>query len=126
VRGAEYAELAAFVAVAHARSFRRSSAQLGLSRSALSHTIRRLEEPLGAALLNRTTRSVGLTEAGLSLLDRVVPAFSEIAAAVEAVSALRKVASGSVGWSVRRAAAHMVLAPAFGRFMRAYPEYGWR
>ena len=122
MRGAEYADLAAFVAVAHARSFRQASAQLGLSRSALSHTIRKLEERLGASLLNRTTRSVGLTEAGLNLLERLVPAFNDIAAAVEAVSALRQRASGTVRLSVPRAAAHMVLAPAFGRFMRAHPD----
>ncbi|MCP3142652.1 LysR family transcriptional regulator [Pyxidicoccus xibeiensis] len=122
MRGTEYAELAAFVAVAQERSFRRASARLGLSPSALSHSIRGLEERLGARLLNRTTRSVAPTEAGLRLLERLEPAFVEISGAVEAVNAFSARPSGTVRLNVPRMAAHMVLAPIFGRFARAYPD----
>lgn len=122
MRGTEYAELAAFVAVAQERSFRRASVRLGLSPSALSHTIRELEERLGAKLLNRTTRSVAPTDAGLGLLDRLAPAFADIAGAVGAVSAFRNRPSGTVRVNLPKLAAQMALAPAFGRFARAYPE----
>lgn len=122
MRGAEYAELAAFVAVAQERSFRRAATRLGLSPSALSHTIRELEERLGAKLLNRTTRSVAPTDAGLSLFNRLAPAFSDIAGAVEAVSAFRDRPSGTVRLNLPRLAAVIVLAPAFGHFARAYPD----
>jgi DNA-binding transcriptional LysR family regulator len=122
MRGAEYAELAAFVAVAQERSFRRASVRLGLSPSALSHTVRELEERLGAKLLNRTTRSVAPTDAGLSLLDRLAPAFADIAGAVEAMSAFRDRPSGTVRLNLPKLAAQMALAPAFGRFARAYPD----
>ena len=122
MRGAEYAELAAFVAVAQERSFRRASVRLGLSPSALSHTIRELEERLGAKLLNRTTRSVAPTDAGLGLLDRLAPAFADIAGAVEGVSAFRDQPSGTVRLNLPKLAAQMALAPAFGRFARAYPD----
>lgn len=122
MRGAEYAELAAFVAVAQERSFRRAATRLSLSPSALSHTIRELEERLGAKLLNRTTRSVAPTDAGLSLFNRLAPAFSDIAGAVEAVSAFRDRPSGTVRLNLPRLAAVIVLAPAFGDFTRAYPD----
>ena len=122
MRGTEYAELAAFVAVAQERSFRRASMRLGLSPSALSHTIRELEERLGAKLLNRTTRSVAPTDAGLSLLGRLAPAFADIAGAVGAVSAFRDQPSGTVRLNLPKLAAQTTLAPAFGRFARAYPD----
>src|ERR1700748_3287752 len=70
-----------FLSVAHYRSFRRAAAALGVSPSAVSQAIRALEARLGAALLTRTTRSVGLTEAGQRFLDRAAPAFEELAAA---------------------------------------------
>ncbi|EYF00313.1 LysR family transcriptional regulator [Chondromyces apiculatus] len=122
MRGTEYADLAAFVAVAQERSFRRASARLGLSPSALSHTIRALEERLGAKLLNRTTRSVAPTEAGLSLLQRLAPAFADITSAVEGVNAFRERPTGTLRLNVPRMAANMVLAPLFGRFARDYPD----
>lgn len=122
MRGAEFADLAAFVAVAEQRSFRRAAARLGLSPSALSHAMRALEERLGAKLLNRTTRSVALTEAGSQLLARLAPAFGEIAGAIEDVNAFRQSPSGTVRLNAPRLAAHLVLAPAFGRFTRAYPD----
>ncbi len=122
MRGADYAELAAFVAVAQERSFRRAAARMGLSPSALSHTIRELEERLGAKLLNRTTRSVAPTDAGLGLLNRLAPAFADIAGAVEAVRAVQDRPAGTVRLNVPKLAASMALAPVFGRFACAYPD----
>lgn len=122
MRGTEYAELAAFVAVAQERSFRRASARLDLSPSSLSHIIRELEERLGAKLLNRTTRSVAPTEAGLNLLARLEPAFADIAGAVETVNAFRARPTGTVRLNVPRMAAQMALAPAFGGFAHLYPD----
>jgi DNA-binding transcriptional LysR family regulator len=122
MRGTEYAELAAFVAVTKERSFRRAASRLGLSPSALSHTIRELEERLGAKLLNRTTRSVAPTEAGRDLYDRLAPAFADITGAVEAVRAFGDQPSGTVRLNLPKLAAEMILAPALGRFARAYPD----
>ena len=122
MRGSDYAELLAFVSVAEERSFRRAAVRLGLSPSALSHTIRGLEERLGAKLLNRTTRSVALTEAGQGLLDRLTPAFADIAGAVGAVRAASARPSGRVRLNLPKLAAELILAPTFGRFARAYPD----
>ena len=122
MRGGEYGDLASFVAVAEALSFRRASVRLGLSPSALSHAIRELEARLGARLLNRTTRSVALTDAGQALFDRLRPAFTDIACAVEAVRGHHDQPSGTVRINLPKLAAHSVLASAFGRFARAYPE----
>jgi DNA-binding transcriptional LysR family regulator len=122
MRGTEYAELAAFVAITQERNFRRASARLGLSPSALSHTIRELEERLGAKLFNRTTRSVAPTEAGRGLYDRVAPAFADIAGAVAAVRAFGDRPSGAVRLNLPKLAAEIILAPALGRFSRAYPD----
>src|SRR6266446_6743409 len=83
-------DLAAFLAVARARSFTRAAAQLGVSTSALSHTIRGLEERLGLRLLTRTTRSVSPTEAGERLLRTIGPRFDEIEGELDALSELRE------------------------------------
>src|ERR1700736_2031244 len=77
------ADLTAFVAVADHLSFRGAASRLGVTPSALSHSMRQLEERLGVRLLHRTTRSVSLTDAGLRLLERLRPAIGEIAAALE-------------------------------------------
>ncbi len=122
MRGTDYAELAAFVTVAQERSFRRAAARLGLSPSALSHTIRELEERLGARLLNRTTRSVAPTDAGARLLDQLAPAFAGITEAVAAVSTFKNRPSGTIRLNLPRLAAHIVLAPLFGRFAQTYPD----
>ena len=122
MRGSDYAELAAFVTVAQERSFRRAAGRLGLSPSALSHTIRNLEERLGAKLLHRTTRSVAPTQAGQGLYDRLAPAFADIAGAVGAVRAAGAFPSGRVRLNLPKLAAELILAPAFGRFARAYPD----
>src|ERR1700719_4880348 len=79
----DLADLTAFVAVADHLSFRRAPSRLGVTPSALSHSMRQLEERLGMRLLNRTTRSVSVTDAGLRLLERLRPAISEIGGALE-------------------------------------------
>ena len=78
MRGTDFAELSAFVAVAEQRSFAKAAVQLGIAPSTLSQTIRSLEERLGVRLLNRTTRSVSVTEAGERLLGELQPAFDRI------------------------------------------------
>jgi DNA-binding transcriptional LysR family regulator len=122
MRGSDYAELLAFVAIAEERSFRRAATRLGLSRSALSHSIRALEERLGTRLLNRTTRSVAPTSAGQALLDRIAPAFSEISEATRATSALSERPSGTVRLNLPRLAAEVLFAGRFGRFAAKYPD----
>src|ERR1700753_733078 len=88
--------LVAFLAVAKQRSFTRAAAQLGVSQSALSHTIRGLEERLGLRLLPRTTRSVAPTEAGERLLQTLGPRFDEIEAELAALNELREKPAGTV------------------------------
>ena len=121
MRGSDYADLLAFLAVAEERSFRRAAVRLGLSPSALSHTIRGLEERLGAKLLHRTTRSVAPTEVGQGLHDRLAPAFADVAGALKAVRAAAAQPSGTLRLNLPKLAAGLILAPAFGRFARAYP-----
>jgi len=89
-------DLLAFIAVARERSFTRAAAQLGVSQSALSHTIRALETRLGLRLLTRTTRSVAPTEAGERLLETVAPRFEEIEAELAAVTELRDMPTGTI------------------------------
>jgi DNA-binding transcriptional LysR family regulator len=122
MRGNDYFQLAAFAAVAEEGNFGRAAKKLGLSRSALSHTIRELEERLDVRLLNRTTRSVALTEAGSSLLSRVAPSLREISDAVEGVNLYRRHPSGSVRINLPKIAADIVFGPVLGSFGRAYPD----
>src|ERR1700759_2338262 len=89
-------DLLAFIAVARERSFTRAASQLGVSQSALSHTIRGLEERLGLRLLTRTTRSVAPTEAGERLLRNVGPHFDEIDAEIDQLSELKDKPSGTI------------------------------
>ncbi len=89
-------DLLAFRAVARARSFTQAAAQIGVSPSALSHTIRALEERLGLRLLTRTTRSVALSEAGERLLDAIGPHFDGIETELAALSALRDKPAGTI------------------------------
>jgi DNA-binding transcriptional LysR family regulator len=86
MRGTKFAEMSAFATIAEHRSFARAATLLGIGRSTLSQNLRSLEERLGVRLLNRTTRSVSLTEAGARLLARVRPALEELASATEAVA----------------------------------------
>src|SRR5512147_769382 len=120
MRGAEFAELRAFAAVVERGSFARAAEQLGLSPSALSQTVRRLETRLGVRLLNRTTRSVAPTSAGARLFDRVRPMMQEMDAAVaEAVEATGRTA-GTLRINTLGMAAQKLIAPKLGRFHRAY------
>src|SRR5947208_12360651 len=90
-------DLLAFLAVARERSFTRAAAQLGVSQSALSHTVRALEARLGLRLLTRTTRSVAPTEVGERLLRTIGPRFEEIEAALAALGELRENPAGTIG-----------------------------
>ena len=122
VRGTEFAELTAFLAVAKERSFRRAAKRLGFSPSALSHTIRELEERLGTRLLNRTTRSVSPTEAGLALFKVIEPAIAEIENAVGALGVSQLRPSGKLRLNLSQIAADLILAPVLGRFAQAHPN----
>jgi len=122
MRGAEFAELKAFVAVVDRASFARAADHLGLSRSALSQVIRQLESRLGVRLLNRTTRSVSPTEAGRRLHERIAPMLRDMDQAVaEAVGANAR-AAGTLRINTLSMAAKKVIAPRLGRFAQAHPE----
>src|ERR1700736_3679390 len=114
-------DLLAFVAVARERSFTRAAAKLGVSQSALSHTIRELEERLGLRLLTRTTRSVSPTQAGERLLHTVAPRFAEIEAELEALSEFRDKPAGTIRITAIDYAADTVLWPKLAKFLPAYP-----
>jgi DNA-binding transcriptional LysR family regulator len=114
--------LSVFLTVAEEHSFTRASKRLGVSPSAVSHSMRELEEKMGVRLLSRTTRSVGLTEAGEHLRTRLRPAFTEIGEALGEVSGLRNKPVGRVRLLVPRLAASTVLAPKLGQFTRDYPD----
>lgn len=115
-------DLQAFVAVAHARSFTRAAAQLGLSRSALSHAMLALEARLGVRLLTRTTRSVSTTEAGDRLLSVVSPRISEIEQELESLTALRDKPAGTVRITAHDHAISTVLWPRLLPLLRQYPD----
>jgi DNA-binding transcriptional LysR family regulator len=115
-------ELASFAVVAREKSFTRAAAQLGVSTSALSQTIRTLEEILGLRLLTRTTRSVSLTEAGQRLLETVAPRFDDIHAELAQLSALRDRPAGTVRITASEYAVERVLWPGLAPVLRAYPE----
>jgi DNA-binding transcriptional LysR family regulator len=122
MRGTEFAELTAFVAVAEQRSFSKAAAQLSIAPSTLSQTIRALEERLGVRLLNRTTRSVAPTEAGERLLGQLQPAFEGVADAVESINAFREKPMGRLRLLMSRPTGIGVIEPVIAPFMRAYPE----
>ncbi|MBO0756530.1 MAG: LysR family transcriptional regulator [Bradyrhizobiaceae bacterium] len=112
----------AFLSVAEHRSFRRAAAALGVTPSAISQSIRALEERLGAALFIRTTRSVGLTEAGKRFLSRAKPAFEELVAASEVARELGQRPAGLLRLTVPRAVVPILLEPLIASFCKAYPE----
>lgn len=118
----DVADLAVFLAIARHRSFRRAAVELGVSASALSHALRTIEERLGLRLLNRTTRSVALTEAGERLYARVQPAFSDIGDAIDDLNRFRGKPAGTIRLNSSRQAAKQVLMPVVTAFLRAYPE----
>jgi DNA-binding transcriptional LysR family regulator len=115
-------DLVAFVAVGREQSFTKAAAKLGVSQSALSHTIRELEARLGVRLLTRTTRSVAPTAAGERLLHRLGPRFEEIEAELAAVSELRDKPAGTIRITTTDYAADTILWPKLVKFLRRYPE----
>ncbi|KJC58087.1 LysR family transcriptional regulator [Bradyrhizobium sp. LTSPM299] len=115
-------DLIAFLAVARERSFTRAAARLGVSQSALSHTVRALEERLGVRLLTRTTRSVAPTEAGQRLLQGVGPRLEEIEAELVALGELRDKPAGSIRITSGEHAAETILWPALADFLPRYPD----
>ncbi|MCR5864463.1 LysR family transcriptional regulator [Aquincola sp. J276] len=121
MRGADYAELKAFVAVVERSSFARAAEHLGLSPSALSQTIRQLEARLGLRLLNRTTRSVAPTEAGARLHQRIAPLMEEMASAVAETSAAAGQAQGTLRINTLGIAARQLIAPRLARFRQSHP-----
>jgi DNA-binding transcriptional LysR family regulator len=112
----------AFLGVARHRSFRRAAAELGVTPSAVSQAVRAVEARVGAALFIRTTRSVGLTEAGDRFLSRAKPAFEELVAAGEAARDLGQRPTGLLRLTVPRAVVPLVLEPVIGSFCQAYPD----
>jgi DNA-binding transcriptional LysR family regulator len=116
------ADLTAFIAVADHLSFRAAASRLGVTPSALSHSMRQLEDRLGIRLLNRTTRSVSLTDAGVRLLERVRPAIEQIAGALEDLNLERDRPVGRLRIHVIHTAASAVITPIWVRFLSTYPE----
>ena len=115
-------DLLAFLAVARERSFTRAAARLGVSQSALSHTIRGLEARLGLRLLTRTTRSVAPTEAGERLLRNVGPRFEEIEAELDALSEFRDKPAGTIRITTGEHAADTILWPALAKLLPKFPD----
>ncbi len=118
----DLAELSAFTAVSEERSFTRAAIRLGISQSALSHSMRGLEKRLGIQLLARTTRSVSPTAAGAALLKDLAPALERIERAVAETRKQRETPSGRIRIIIPRTATKMVILPKLARFARAYPE----
>ena len=115
-------DLNAFVAIAQAKNFRRAALDQRVSVSSLSQRLRGMEERLGVRLLNRTTRSVALTEAGELLLARVGPALQEVSGAMEQMRGLRAVPSGRLRINAPPPAIDLVLAPMVAPFIEAHPQ----
>jgi DNA-binding transcriptional LysR family regulator len=118
---ADLSDLDAFVAVAEARSFRGAAAKRGVSPSALSEALRRLEAQLDRRLLNRTTRSVTPTEAGLRLLERLKPALSDVALAIEELADDNDQPAGTLRLNVPTSVAELVMPPIIASFMASHP-----
>ena len=115
-------DLLAFIAVGQERSFTKAAAKLGVSQSALSHTIRGLEERLGLRLLTRTTRSVSPTEAGERLLHTIGPRFEEIETELAALSELREKPAGTIRITATDYAIETILWPKITKLLRQYPD----
>ena len=122
MRGSEYHDLRVFEAICRLGSFARAARELRLSASAVSQTIRQLEERLGVRLLNRTTRSVAPTDAGAKLHARLVPALSDLEAALESVNAHRERPTGTVRLHTPRIAFLKYIEPILACFHTRYPE----
>jgi DNA-binding transcriptional LysR family regulator len=121
MRRPDLADMNALLAVAERRSFAKAAAQLGISRSRLSETIRELEERLGVRLLNRTTRSVAPTQAGERLLARLRPLLDDFDAALDSINAFRDKPAGLLRLTVPPPVASLMLAPLLARFLAEYP-----
>lgn len=122
MRGNEYADLRAFVTIVEQGNFTRAAKHLRVAPSTLSQTMRELEERLGVRLLNRTTRSTSLTDAGAHLLARFKPAMEEMEAAVVAVRGFRDTPAGTVRLHLPRLASATFLEPVLGLFRKTYPD----
>src|SRR5580698_9715069 len=118
----ELNDLAAFVSVARAGGFRDAARISGVSASSLSIAVRRLEAKLGLRLLNRTTRSVAPTEAGLRLIEKLTPLFSEMEAALDVLNRFRKNPTATLNPNAPWGAARFVLPPIIAPFLKAYPD----
>src|SRR4051794_899454 len=116
------ADLVAFLVVAREQSFTRAAAQLGVSQSALSQTMKGLEARLGVRLLTRTTRRVSPTDAGERLLRAIGPRFAEVDAELQAVTELREKPAGTIRLTATENAAASVLWPVLERFLPNYPD----
>ena len=115
--------LAAFLTIAEERSFTKAAKRLGVSRSALSHAVRGLEERLGVRLLARTTRSVAPTDAGEQLISRLRPALGDVESVLDQIVGLRERPTGRVRLLVTPLSATMVLAPKLVPFARRFPGH---
>lgn len=122
MRATDLSELAAFDAVARHRSFRRASEERGVTASAISHAVSNLEARVGIRLLNRTTRSVSLTDAGAMLLSQLSPAFGEIGSALDALNQFRDTPFGKVRINAPNSVAPFVLGPVIGPLIAANPN----
>jgi len=117
----DHADLSSFLAIARHRSFRKAADELGCTPSALSHALRNIEARLKVRLLNRTTRSVALTEAGERLVERLTPAFRDIADALDDLNNFRGQPIGTLRLNASRPSTQMVLLPLVTRFLAAHP-----
>lgn len=115
-------DLATFQTIARLKSFRKAAVTLGVSASALSHAMRNLEEQVGLRLLQRTTRSVALTEAGQTLLEQLQPALQQIEQALDKLNDYRATPRGSLRLNMPANVAQSVLAPHLASFLKQYPE----
>lgn len=122
MRTTDLSELAAFDAVARHRSFRRASEERGVTASAISHAVSNLEARVGIRLLNRTTRSVSLTDAGAMLLSQLSPAFSDIGSALDSLNQFRDTPFGKVRINAPNSIAPFVLGPVIGSLIADNPN----
>jgi DNA-binding transcriptional LysR family regulator len=122
MRGTEFGELSAFMAVAEQRNFTRAAKHLGISPATLSETIRNLEERLAVRLLNRTTRSVAPTEAGEKLLARLRPVIDDYEAAIDSLNEFRDKPAGLLRLTIAPPAAQSVIGPILAQFLAQYPD----
>jgi DNA-binding transcriptional LysR family regulator len=122
MRATELSELSAFDAVARHKSFRRAGEERGVTASAISHAVSNLEKRVGIRLLNRTTRSVSLTDAGTRLLAQLSPAFGEIGSALDALNQFRNTPFGKVRINAPNSIAPFVLGPVIGPLLKSNPN----